>query len=172
MVAREFGICVAFALSLAGCGGGDPAVGIGCALLDEASIELGQGAEAFGPPEETIRLARGPQGGCHLDLAVRATGLPGARLTLDFTIVDAEAGERVLTSRLVARLEGEGTTCEAYGIRALLARPWELEDRRIVVTGTVTDTIERTFADTLETTVLWPEPVDGVERDALCGDRG
>ncbi|MEQ8272578.1 MAG: hypothetical protein RMA76_40930 [Deltaproteobacteria bacterium] len=170
MVPRNFGIWV-FLATLAGCTGEVPPLDVGCASSPEATVELGQGATGYAPPDGTLRLARGPQGGCHLDLAVRTTGLPGTRATVDFTIFDVQAGERVLTSRLVTRLAGAGEVCEAFGIRALLARPWEIEDRRVTVTATVTDELLRTFEDGFDATVLWPEPIEGIEEALLCGDR-
>jgi hypothetical protein len=61
----------------------------------EASLEIGTGTQAFLPVQGELELVAGPQGGWHVDVALRATGIEPEGAELVWQGEDAETGERV-----------------------------------------------------------------------------
>lgn len=61
------------------------------------SLSIGQGAVAFTPLEEdSVEVVFGPQGGWHIEPAVRAWGLPVDGLVLSYDLLDAAGASRVI----------------------------------------------------------------------------
>lgn len=175
MLRRGFGFWLWGALASAlGCSGGDASVETGCVAASAPTAELGIGAETFAAVTDgqDVRLERGSQGGCHVSLAVQTGGFPGRRVTVDYTITRLDNDERVLRSRSVARLVGEGQTCEAAGIRAILMMPWDVEDVAVRIDATMVDELEREVEGGFEAVLRWPASEAGIEDRLLCGDPG
>ena len=97
--------------------------------------------------------------------AIAAPAIPEQGTQIGAYEVIREIGRGGMATILEAR---HGETGE---VRAILARPWDLEDHPITVTATVTDERDRRFFDDLEAVVRWPAPVEGVPRELLCGPR-
>lgn len=169
MPLRKFGILVVLLASA--CGGEPVAEPEGCPYAEPGRAALGAFDAGYVPAGPELILQRGAQGGCHLALALATSGLPGTRVTVELVVDDDETGATALTTRQVVRLQEASTGCVTGEVRAILARPWDLEDHPITVTATVTDERDRRFFDDLEAVVRWPAPVEGVPRELLCGPR-
>jgi hypothetical protein len=86
----------------------------------DPAIEVGQGSSAFAPLEndEVVAIEAGPQGGHHVWLALRVTGLRqlGSQLTIGGYYPDLAFDLLPFSSRVTLRKAGDGH-CEIYGVR-------------------------------------------------------
>lgn len=91
----------------------------------DPAIEVGQGASAFAPlnDNEVTPIEAGPQGGHHVWLALRVTGLRqmGSRVTVEGYYPDLAFELLPFSSQVTLRKAGEGH-CEIYGIRFQIDR--------------------------------------------------
>lgn len=159
--------------ALAGCGGS--ADSPPCHGEGPVEVELGTGASTFEalPEGADLQMVSGPQGGCHLWLALRGRNFGADRVTVDFDLWDLEAGERRVSSRQVVRLipADEPGVCERAGIPVFLVRPWQIEDHRLRFEVTLTDSRDRTARLERQVVARWPDPIPGQPTETLCGPR-
>lgn len=85
----------------------------------EPTVEIGQGKDAFAPlaEGEVVPIEPGPQGGHHIWLALRVTGLRqmGSRLRVGGLFPDLAYEVPPFTSQVTLRKAGD--PCELYGVR-------------------------------------------------------
>lgn len=142
MTARLLGI----AALLAGCAQSED-----CPLDGPPALEIGVGEDAFTSLDDAgheVTLIHGPQGGYHIELALRAWGLDGSRL------VAVEVEGRV-DGTLLARTEtGSSFGCipatgasETVGVRLIYnAQPEELDGRTTEIDATAEDVLGTRFS--------------------------
>ena len=146
---------------LCGCGGGgEPEPGSGCGPLDEPTLEVGTGLREFVPlqPGEELPLIRGPQGGVHLELSLRATGIDAADL-LNGELFGDVNGVRVATVRpwVDFRCNKQVDALDAIGIELVYdADPPDLYGLDTLVTARVTDMVGPQVTASIDL-VLTPE---------------
>lgn len=91
----------------------------------EPAIEIGQGSSAFAPLQdgEVVPIEAGPQGGHHVWLALRVTGLRqmGSRVTVEGYYPDLAFELLPFSSQVTLRRAGDDH-CEIYGIRFQIDR--------------------------------------------------
>ncbi|KYG07696.1 hypothetical protein BE21_27950 [Sorangium cellulosum] len=96
----------------------------------EPAIVIGQGESAFAPlgEGEVVPIEAGPQGGHHVWLALRVTGLRqmGSRLRVGGYFPELERELLPFTAFVTLRRAGEGR-CEIYGIRFQVDRGLSVE---------------------------------------------
>ncbi|WP_437938624.1 hypothetical protein [Sorangium sp. So ce341] len=96
----------------------------------EPAIVIGQGESAFAPLDEgeVVPIEAGPQGGHHVWLALRVTGLRqmGSRLRVGGHFLELERELLPFTALVTLRRAGEGR-CEIYGIRFQVDRGLSVE---------------------------------------------
>ncbi|WP_236644422.1 hypothetical protein [Sorangium cellulosum] len=96
----------------------------------EPAIVIGQGESAFAPLDEgeVVPIEAGPQGGHHVWLALRVTGLRqmGSRLRVGGYLPELERELLPFTALVTLRRAGEGR-CEIYGIRFQVDRGLSVE---------------------------------------------
>ncbi|WP_437944640.1 hypothetical protein WME98_27195 [Sorangium sp. So ce296] len=96
----------------------------------EPAIVIGQGESAFAPLDEgeVVPIEAGPQGGHHVWLALRVTGLRqmGSRLRVGGYFPELERELLPFTALVTLRRAGEGR-CEIYGIRFQVDRGLSVE---------------------------------------------
>jgi hypothetical protein len=144
-----------------------------CALADEASMEPGQGEDAFTALAEGDRLVRewGSQGGEHVWIALRTHGIdpgrraspgrnPGPLIEVSLQSAGVEVGNGVSARE---PLIGEPESAELLGLRMVLD-PWLLYDEETgedtspdeaVLTLSLTDACGTTLERALD--VRWHE---------------
>lgn len=117
-------------------------------------LSLGQGAVAFTPlVEDRVEVVFGPQGGWHIEPAVRGWGLDVEGLILSYDLLDAAGASRVIT--VEARLSGDRVVplddggWERVGDRLVL----EIADEAEVVGGVFTLTARAAPRDGAEAAV-------------------
>ncbi|MCO4768861.1 MAG: hypothetical protein KDA24_02450 [Deltaproteobacteria bacterium] len=123
--------------ALVGCAAGDP-----CASGPSPSIELGEGDAAFeeltDPP--SMELVFGPQGGVHLEVAVRGRGVPtqeGWAVALEGRLLGEVRASAPLTL-VTPACSAEGS--EVYGVRLIFDNGVALTELNdpLEISGTVT----------------------------------
>ncbi|WP_437571300.1 hypothetical protein [Sorangium sp. So ce542] len=96
----------------------------------DPAIVIGQGESAFAPLDEgeVVPIEAGPQGGHHVWLALRVTGLRqmGSRLRVGGYFPELERELLPFTALVTLRRAGEGR-CEIYGIRFQVDRGLSVE---------------------------------------------
>ena len=94
------------------------------------AVEIGKGQSAFAPLEngEAMPIEAGPQGGHHIWLALRVTGLRqmGSGLTVNGYFPELAFELRPFTAKLTLRKAAENQ-CEIYGIRFQVDRGLSVE---------------------------------------------
>ncbi|WP_437677514.1 hypothetical protein [Sorangium sp. So ce131] len=96
----------------------------------DPAMRIGQGQSAFAPLEEgeVVPIEPGPQGGHHVWLALRATGLRqmGSRLTVGGRFPELALALPPFTSQVTLRKAG-ADHCEIYGVRFQVDRGLSVE---------------------------------------------
>ena len=85
-----------------------------------ASVELGQGQNAFGPlvDGQTVQVERGPQGGYHVWLAVQVKNVQRQGTRTSISAVSSVGSTALPGYDVVFTFDpGEGGFCELYGLR-------------------------------------------------------
>ncbi|WP_437968409.1 hypothetical protein WMF04_03565 [Sorangium sp. So ce260] len=99
----------------------------------DPEIVIGQGESAFAPLEdgEVVPIEAGPQGGHHVWLALRVTGLRqmGSRLEVGGYFPELAFELLPFTARVTLRSAGQGR-CEIYGIRFQVDRGLAVDNVR------------------------------------------
>ena len=134
----------------------------GCRGGDEATLTLGTGVDAYQPlpTPPTLDLIYGPQGGVHLDVSLRASGLDLSALW-DVEIRGLIGGVVRADTRpqVEATCDEDLALSELVGMRLILhgdVRPVDLMDG-IDVTARVTDGRDVTVEATVEdVTIVFP----------------
>ena len=166
-------------VGILGCGGAVPdpiGGGLDCPIHDAPTFELGTGALAFTPLIEgqELRMASGPQGGCHLWLAFLTDGYAERLFQIEYDLQYADTGAEIIRSRQSVRLapaEGSPGRCTYAGFTAFLIQPWNVEDQRVRIAVTATDDLGRSGMALRTVLARWPEEVPGRPRESLCGPR-
>jgi len=114
-------------LALASCGGGDAAEPTSACGSGKPHITLGTGEEGFVAiePGAALSMICGPQGGRHVTLRFRATGV-GDSFTYAATLVDAATGTEIAASMdagnaIPFTVEADG--CESDDLRVVFHVP-------------------------------------------------
>jgi hypothetical protein len=161
--------CATSLVAALGCGGSVPIAltpdgssTSACPTHDAPTFELGTGERAFEPLVDGQRLAvaQGPQGGCHLWLAVRTDGFAERLFEIAYTLRDVATGTATGdASRLKVRLAPSVVPgrCEYVGYTAFLVRAGALVGRRVAIRVQVEDDLGRTATQQREVEVAWPE---------------
>jgi hypothetical protein len=110
----------------------------------ELTVELGTGEVAFEPLVDgtTLPLVAGPQGGHHVWLGFRVTGMSGTRANLTVEPIPLTTGEpppRAAPVRITMTELADGTH-EYFGWPAQLAEPGCLVGQQVVMRVTLEDT--------------------------------
>jgi hypothetical protein len=133
--ARSWILVAATLGSSVACGGSEDV-----ALRGPAEVELGRGLSSFEPLPASggeLELVGGPQGGFHVFVAARVTGLDVEGLTIEYSAIDAASGEAVGHSAtfVSARVVREGTSWVRFGDRLILddARPDPVRGRQLEI---------------------------------------
>ncbi|MCC7384955.1 MAG: hypothetical protein IT384_24130 [Deltaproteobacteria bacterium] len=154
-------------IGAAGCGSQDsshPDAAInGCPTHDQPTFELGTGAEHYGPlaPEQTLKMAVGPQGGCHFWLAVRTDGFAERLFRIEYELFFADTGTTTQDTssqnvRLVPLDDGTGR-CEYAGYTAFIVRPISLVGKRIRIDVDVQDSLGARASASTTVLAEWPD---------------
>ncbi|MDI1450211.1 hypothetical protein QHF85_39595 [Polyangium sp. 6x1] len=98
----------------------------------EPAIVVGKGQDAFAPltEGEVVAIEQGPQGGHHVWLALRVTGLRQMGSTLKIGGVYPDLDYKLPPASSLATLRKAGDHCELYGIRFQVDRGIEVESVR------------------------------------------
>jgi hypothetical protein len=164
---KRFLLVAAFAFA---CGG--EAQSEDCPTHDQATFELGTGQTEFQPinNDQVLAINPGPQGGCHFFLSLRTDGFAdrGFKLSYEVFYADNNASTGSMSS-FTARLRPSSVEgiCENLGTTAFLVKPWEMEDRRVMIEVTVEDEEGRTATQRKTVVADWPTTLDA----NACGPR-
>lgn len=148
------------ALLLLACGGPD-ANSEDCPLDAQPGLELGVGSDSFSTLDEAggeAVLVHGAQGGYHLELGLRATGLDASDLAT--AVLTGVVGSEQLASNstfVQFRCNAETGTLDAWNLRLIYdAQPEALADQPTTVRASVTDGSGAEF--TTESTLTIVDP--------------
>jgi hypothetical protein len=120
-----------------------------CPTNSSPTFELGTGAERFEPltDGQTLKMATGPQGGCHFWLAVRTNGFAERLFDIQYELFYADTGmstDSKSSSKVRLRESGMTGVCEYYGYTAFIVRPADVVGKRIRIDVKVTDDLMKT----------------------------
>ena len=146
-------------LLLVGCGAGDPQGD--CALSDDPTLEIGAGATTFETLQDgdPIELVHGPQGGYHLEIALRGFGIDGSDLVAG-SMSGTIGGQGLASSKpwLDFRCNAETGTLDALGTNLIYdAQPADLDGQTTEVLISITDASGTVVEDTA--TLLIEDPL-------------
>ena len=116
-------------------------------------------------------MTRGSQGGCHFTLAFLTDGFRGRETLVKYRMDNLSDGQEIIDSQQFVTLDpADDGLCATTNFTAFLLAPWNAEDDRVRIEVTLE---EEGSGDrqAVEVVARWPEPVEGVDRDRLCGER-
>jgi hypothetical protein len=148
--------------------GGPPGVAVqvgGADLKGERWVELGPGAEAA--------MVRGPQGGQHIWVSVRAQGLWPSKMRVDVTMTLLDSGVTVKpgTVPLLLTLKpGADGWVEAIGMTAYVKCPCQVVGRPVRIDVALIDLYGLTGAGQATVTPLW-DGACGVTPTGSCAEQ-
>jgi hypothetical protein len=144
-----------------------------CTIHEDPTFQLGTGESDFAPLSDgaDLEMSRGAQGGCHFTLAFLTDGFAGEETLVDYRMDNLVDGDRIIVSQQFVRLRAaDDGLCQTTNFVALLVAPWNVEDDRVRIEVRLEDEAG-TDTQSVEVVARWPEPVAGIERDRLCGER-
>lgn len=134
---------------------GDP-----CSAGDAPELEVGKGGLSFSPMDDggTIELVHGPQGGYHVEVALRAKWIDASHTLLGR--FEGEIDGQVLATAdawLDFRCNGEAGALDSFGTLLIWdAVPEDLDGRTATIRVEVTDASDRVVAASAETIIEDP----------------
>lgn len=142
--------------------GCDPAANPGdpCSAGDAPELEVGKGGLSFSPMDdgEAIELVHGPQGGYHVEVALRAKWIDASHTLLGH--FEGEIDGQVLATAeawLDFRCNGEAGALDSFGTLLIWdAVPEDLDGRTATIRVEVTDASDRVIAASAETVIEDP----------------
>lgn len=139
--------------------GCDPTVTPGdpCSAGDAPELEVGKGGLSFSPMDDggTIELVHGPQGGYHVEVALRAKWIDASHTLLGR--FEGEIDGQILATTeawIDFRCNGEAGALDSFGTLLIWdAVPEDLDGRTATIRVEVTDASERVISALAETVI-------------------
>ncbi len=132
----------------------------GCAEV-EPTLELGTGDRGFEPIEDgqDLPMIEGAQGGWHLWISLRTTGLDPSDARVAMAVAPLEAGRPRQERILEVDLQPHEGYHRLIGVPMVMSLPECFQNRVVLVEVTVTDRGGRTESDERVVVPRWHEPI-------------